>query len=194
MELRAKPMVSLSTRIVYEIVNVVATAALDCPVDLESFHELFPHEVIHDQEIYGGRTAYFKSKDMKGKVSIFPSGKMISIGTRSVEKAKQELTLVAKTLNAALKTKPKIQNIVATANLGFEVDLNKIASSKKMKVIYEPDQFLGAIIRLPLNENATVASILLFASGKLVCVGLKDPKDVQTAIEQLLATIPRLHE
>jgi len=63
-----------------------------------------------------------------------------------------------------------------------------------MKVIYEPDQFPGAIIHLPLHENTTVASILLFASGKLVCVGLKDPKDVQTAIEQLLATILASHE
>ena len=169
--------------------NVVATATLDRPVDLESLHERFPHEIVHDQEIYGGRTAYFKSKDMEGKVSIFRSGKMISIGTRSVEEAKQELILVAKILNASLKTEPKIQNIVATANCDFEVNLDKIASLKKMKVIYEPDQFPGAIIYLPLPENATVATILLFASGKLVCVGLKDPKDVHAAIEQLFVMI-----
>lgn len=175
--------------VTFRIVNVVATASLDRPMDLESLHKLFPHEVIHDPEIYGGRTAYFKSKDMQGKVSIFWSGKMISIGTRSVEKAKQELTLVAKTLNASLKTEPNVQNIVATANLGFEVDLYKIASSNKIKAIYEPDQFPGAIIHLPLPKNATVASILLFASGKLVCVGLKDTKDVHAAIEQLLAII-----
>lgn len=173
------------------IVNVVATAALDRPVDLESIKESFPQEVVHDPEIYGGRTAYFKSCKMQGKVSIFPSGKMISIGTRSIETATQELTSVAKTLNASLKTGPKVQNIVATANLGFEVDLYKIAS---LKAIYEPDQFPGAIIHLPLHENDTVASILLFASGKLVCVGLKDPNDIRVAIEQLLAKLPRSHE
>ena len=175
--------------VIFRVVNVIATAALDRPVDLEFLHELFPHKVVHDQEIYGGRAAYFKSKDMEGKVSIFPSGKMISLGTRSVKKAKQELALVAKTLNATLKTEPKIHNIVATANLGFEVDLYRIASLKKMKAIYEPDQFPGAIVHLPLPENAIVASILLFASGKLICVGLKDPKDVHVAIEQLLAMI-----
>lgn len=173
----------------FTIVNVVATAALDHRVDLESIHKLFPHEVVHDQEIYGGRTAYLKSKNMQGRVSIFPSGKMISTGTKSFEKAKQELILVAKTLNASLKAKPKIQNIVATANLGFEVDLYKIAHLKNMKIIYEPDQFPGAIIYLPLHEKDVVASILLFASGKLVCVGLKDPKDIHPAIERLLAAI-----
>jgi len=45
------------------IVNVVATAALDRPVDLESLN--------------------------------LSSGKMISVGTKSQEKAKQELALVA---------------------------------------------------------------------------------------------------
>jgi TATA-box binding protein (TBP) (component of TFIID and TFIIIB) len=173
----------------FRIVNVVATATLDRPIDLDSLRDLFPHEVIHDQEIYGGRTAYFKSKNMEGKVSIFPSGKMISIGTKSVEKSIQELKFVAKTLNASLKTEPKVQNIVATANLGFEVDLYKIATLKRIKAIYEPDQFPSAIIHLPLHEKEIVASFLLFASGKLVCVGLKDPKDVHLAMEQLLAAI-----
>jgi len=173
----------------FRIVNVVATVALDRPLDLKSIHEISPHEVIHDKEIYGGRVAYFKSRKMEGKVSIFSSGKMISAGTKSVNKAIQELKLVAKTLNVRLKTKPKIQNIVATANLGFDVDLYKIASLKKMKTIYEPDQFPGAIIRVSLDEKDVVASILLFASGKLVCLGLKDPKNVHLAIEQLLTAI-----
>ena len=171
------------------IVNVVATAALDRHVDLDSLHELFPHDVVHDQETYGGRVAYFKSKNMHGKVSIFPSGKIISIGTRSTGQAKQELELVAKTLNVSLKTEPEIQNIVATANLDLEVDLYNIASLRNIKAIYEPDQFPGVIIYLPLHEKDVVASILLFASGKLVCVGVKDPRDVYLAIERLLVAI-----
>jgi len=77
------------------IVNVVATAALDRRVYLESLRELFPREVVHDVEIYGGRAAYFKSEGMQGKVTIFSSGKMICVGTKSVESAKQELVLVA---------------------------------------------------------------------------------------------------
>jgi len=158
-------------------------------VNLEFLHALFPHEIIHDQDIYGGRVAYYKSKNMEGRTSIFQSGKMISAGTKSLEKATQELKLVAKALNASLKTEPRIQNIVATADLGFEVDIPKIVSSKKTKLIYEPDQFPGAIIRLPLSEKGVVATILLFASGKLVCVGLKDPKDIPHTIVQVLAEI-----
>lgn len=175
--------------VAFRIVNVVATAVLDRGMDLEAIHARFPHEVVHDQEIYGGRVAYFKSKNMDGKVTIFPSGKMISVGTKSVEKAIQELSFVANALNASLKTEPKIQNIVTTANLGFGVDLNRIGTLKRAKAIYEPELFPGAIIHLPLHEKDVVATFLLFASGKLVCVGLRDPSNVQLAIAQLLTVI-----
>ena len=191
MGLKAKPMVSLPTRIVYEIVNVVATAALHRSVDLESLHELFPHEVIYDQEIYGGRVAYFKSKDMRGKVSIFHSGKMISVGTRSEEEARRELTSVANILGRAgiakLKSKPEIRNVVVTADLGFKPDLETIMktihSVEGTKVIYEPEQFPGMIIRLHESSRTT---ILLFSSGKMVCVGLKNHTDIHPLLTTLI--------
>lgn len=173
-------------------VNVVATAALNRRVDLESLKESFPHEVVHDPEIYRGRTAYFKSDRMQGKVSIFSSGKMISVGTRSQEKAKQELVLVASHLErkgiAKLKTPAKIQNIVATADLGLKPNLDSIERVEGVQVIYEPEQFPGAIIRFTLSEKSK-ATILLFSSGKIVCVGLKDRKDVDSAIHHLLRII-----
>ena len=168
----------------FRVVNMVATAALDRPVELESLPQLFPHEALYDEEIYGGRVAYFKSGTMRGRVHIFRSGKMISVGTRSTEEAGRELKLVANALKTSLKIKPKIRNIVATADLGYEVDLERISSISELRAIYEPEQFPGAIIKLPLNEDKT-ASILLFTSGKLVCVGLKKLEDIQEAIDGL---------
>lgn len=174
------------------IVNVVATASLDRLVDLESLKESFPHEVIHDPEIYRGLTAYFKSKKMQGKVSIFSSGKMISVGTKSPEKARHELALVASYLEDAGIAKPKtlgkIQNIAATADLGFEPKLDSIGRVEDVQIIYEPDQFPGAIISFALPEKQK-ATILLFSSGKIVCVGLKNRKDVDSAIHHLLKKI-----
>ena len=180
--------------IALRIVNVVATAALDQPVDLESLPRLFPRIVIYDPMVYHPPApAYFKSTDMQGKVSIFPSGKMISVGTKSEEKARQELILVANKLKKAkvakLKTKPKIENVVATANIGFKPDLEKMAIVAGAKVVYEPEQFPGAIIRLTIPEKAIRATILLFASGKIVCAGLKKSKDAHVVIQQLLHAI-----
>lgn len=55
-----------------EIINVVATATLYQQLDLDELGKM--ENIIHDSEIYGGRVAYYKSKNMKGKVTIFPSG------------------------------------------------------------------------------------------------------------------------
>ena len=170
------------------IVNVVATAGLDQRIDFETLIDFFPLEVIHDPEIYGGRVAYFKSDKMQGKVSIFPSGKMISVGTRSAEKARDELALVASYLEdagiAKLKSPAKIQNMVATADLGFKPKLESIKPVGGVQVIYEPEQFPSAIISFTLSEKSK-ATILLFASGKIVCVGLRNQKDIANAIHRL---------
>lgn len=67
------------------IVNVVATAALCQTLD---FYKLREHkEISHDSDVYGGRVAYYKTLSMVGRVSLFPSGKMISVGTKSENKA-----------------------------------------------------------------------------------------------------------
>src|SRR3990170_2847547 len=79
-----------------KIVNVVATASVNQELDL---HELRQHkEIFHDSKVYGGRVAYFKTPKMKGKVSIFPSGKMISVGTRTGKNALRELKMAMKFL------------------------------------------------------------------------------------------------
>lgn len=179
----------------FKIVNVVATATLDQPIGLEILPELFPHMVIYEPTAYPPPApAYFKSENMEGKVSIFPSGKMISVGTRSEKKARQELFLVAKKLESAkiarIKTVPKIENIVATANLGFTPNLESISIATE--ALYEPEQFPGAIIRLSVPKNGIKATILLFASGKMVCVGLKKSEHLYIISQELLHKITQL--
>jgi len=172
-----------------KIVNVVATATLDNEVDLEYLKQHFPDIVIFDPSAYHAPApAYFKSKTMKGKISIFPSGRMISVGTSSEEEAREELVLMAKILETAnmakLKTEPKIENIVVTADLGFKLDLKKICKLAKVRVTYEPKRFPGAVIRFVIKNSKI--TVLLFSSGKLVCMGLKNEKIINVAISQLL--------
>ena len=96
-----------------DIVNVVATASLNQTID---FNELVKcKEIIYSSNIYGGRVAYFKTEKMQGKVSIFLSGKMISVGTKSELGAFNELVfamnyLAAKGLLKKVELTPKIQN------------------------------------------------------------------------------------
>ncbi len=79
-----------------EIGNVVGTADLRQQVDLVEISQL-PY-TIFDQEIYGGRVAYLKTPAMHGKVTIFPSGKLISVGSKSAEEAQQDLDITVDAL------------------------------------------------------------------------------------------------
>ena len=170
------------------IVNVVATASVDQETDLVALKKF--NEIFHNSDVYGGRVAYFKSPRMQGKVSIFPSGKMISVGTTSEEKAISELAqtkefLIEKQLIAKAKIfQTRIQNIVVTADFGTSIDLEEL--SKRNKMIYEPEQFPGAILRI---EELHKATILLFASGKVVITGLRSSKYIEPTINQLASVI-----
>ncbi len=78
------------------------------------------------------------------------------------------------------KPELKIQNIVASANLGGMIDLEKSAFTLG-RTMYEPEQFPGLIYRMDVPKVV----ILLFASGKLVCTGAKMEEDVYTAVDKL---------
>ena len=67
--------------------------------------------------------------------------------------------LAAKGYVKPVELNPETQNIVATADFGKSVNLENL--SLNSKVIYEPEQFPGAIIRL---EQPFKTRILVFAS------------------------------
>jgi transcription initiation factor TFIID TATA-box-binding protein len=74
----------------------------------------------------------------------------------------------------------KIQNIVASAVLGGEIDLENLVY-KLSKVMYEPEQFPGAVYRM--DEPKVV--FLIFSAGKLVCVGAKMEEQVYEAVDKI---------
>lgn len=59
------------------IENVVATPDLKQRVEITLFNRF--NWGLYDLEYYGGRVGYIKDVYMQGKITIFPSGKMISI-------------------------------------------------------------------------------------------------------------------
>lgn len=169
------------------IVNVVATATVSQKIDLYELGK-FP-EVLYDPEIYDGRVAYFKSSGMKGRVSIFTSGKMISVGTKNESQAFRELEcaknfLVAKGFIKPVTLECKIENLVVEADLGKSVNLEELA--RNCKVIYEPEQFPGAILKVHDPHKAT---ILIFSSGKAVIAGLKGSDQVSSLIQKMVEII-----
>ena len=165
------------------IVNVVATAVLDQKIDLYELRKF--REIVHDPEVYGGRVAYFKSSEMIGKVSIFASGKMISVGTKSEKDAIHELEIVKDFLVEKDFVKPtilnhKIHNIVAVIDFKQSINLEELAT--KYKMLYEPEQFSGCILKV---EEPYKASVLIFYSGKMVVAGITSSVQINPTVRKI---------
>jgi len=74
----------------------------------------------------------------------------------------------------------KIQNIVATTQLGKDIDLTKLAKTLP-NTEYNPEKFPGLVLRIKNPK----ASLLLFSNGKVVCTGTKSETELNQAIAQL---------
>ena len=87
------------------------------------------------------------------------------------------------------KPEIKIQNIVASANLGRVLNLNAIAIGLGLEnVEYEPEQFPGLVYRM----SSPKVVMLLFGSGKLVVTGGKKPEDAEVAVEKVFIELDGL--
>ena len=173
------------SKIKVSVVNVVVTCDLKTRIDLRKTVRIPGFK--YDPRIYQGKVAYFKNHETKGKVSVFNSGKLISIGTKSEKEAVHDLKYVTKLLIKANLIKStftsyKVRNVVALADLGRRVDLEHLVGRLK-GVIYEPEQFPGVIIKLSNFERMTV---LLFASGKIVIAGLKTTEGLHEKVDKII--------
>ena len=77
-------------------------------------------------------------------------------------------------------TEFKIQNIVASCDVGFSIKLEALQEEHKMKIAkchYEPELFPGLIYKM---ESPKIV-LLIFTSGKIVLAGAKTRKDVYIA-------------
>ncbi len=165
-----------------KIENVVASATLNQRIDLKAVVKSYPGVEYRPEQFPG---LVFRLKRPKTATLIFNSGKMVCTGAKSEKEARGAVMKVIRELKKSgivIIGKPelKIQNIVASANLGGMIDLEKSAFTLG-KTMYEPEQFPGLIFRM---DDPKVV-ILLFASGKLVCTGAKKEEDVYKAVERL---------
>jgi transcription initiation factor TFIID TATA-box-binding protein len=167
-----------------QIENVVASTTLGEELDLPSI-ALSLDGAEYEPEQFPG--LIYRLKDPKTATLLFRSGKVVCTGAKSLPHVEIAITKVAKQIELAgikIKTKPKIevQNIVASSDLGQEINLNAIAISLGLeRVEYEPEQFPGLVYRL----DSPKVVVLLFGSGKLVCTGAKHVEDVSVAVDKI---------
>ena len=117
---------------------------------------------------------------------------MVVTGAKSVPmliKAVKKIVRMLVRVGIEVDSKPRIQlqNIVASANLGAEVLLEKAAFLLENSM-YEPEQFPGLIYRM--SDPHVV--LLIFSSGKMVVTGAKSEDEVFLAVRTVYQKLKEL--
>lgn len=165
-----------------QIENVVASATLRHKLNLDVIARALP-EGRYDPNHFPG--IIYQVKRPKATALIFSSGKIICAGLKSERQAKRILKKIIDELRlrgVVIIGEPeiKVQNVVASADLGGSIDLEDAAYILP-KVVYDPEQFPGLIYRM----EEPGLTFLVFAGGKVVCAGARSETDVYTAVAKL---------
>ena len=175
--------------------NIVASTIFAEKLDLDLIAQSL-EDAEYEPEQFPGLV--YRLADPKTATLLFRSGKANCTGGKTIDDVRKTVDIIAhklKQLNIEIIKDPDIiiQNMVATADLGSEMNLNEVALTFGLdNVEYEPEQFPGLVYRV--DEPRVV--MLLFGSGKIVCTGGKNIADVSTAVQQLfdkLTSMDLLH-
>ena len=187
---KAQPVQKAQQRAVeITVVNIVVSTALEEDIPLEKMAATLPNTEYNPEQFPG---LVIRIKEPKTSALIFSSGKVVCTGARSMEKVEESIGQIIKALekiNIKVKIKPiiKIQNIVASATVGMDLNLNSLAM-KPRNTEYEPEQFPGLVYKL-LEAKAT---FLLFSNGKVVCTGTKSEEEVHRALDMLIVNLKKV--
>ncbi len=167
-----------------KVENIVASTAFADKLDLDMILQSVEGAEYEPEQFPG---LVYKLSNPKTATLLFKSGKANCTGAKSIEDVRKTVDIIVeilRKLGVDVYKNPKItvQNIVAVADLGGELNLTETAMGLGLQNIeYEPEQFPGMVYRIKEPKVA----MLLFSSGKIVCTGAKNVEDVSIAAEKL---------
>ncbi len=174
-----------------KVENVVANTRLAESLDLEYIESKLEDATFTKKKFPG---LVYRTKDPKAAFLIFRSGKVVCTGSKTeagVRKVMDMLAAALLGLGLEVDEHPtfKVQNIVASANLGRELNLGAIVVGLKLEGMeYEPEVFPGLVYRIKDPKSA----ILIFSSGRLVITGGKSIEDCEKSVQVLLDKLTEL--
>ncbi|MBS3167046.1 TATA-box-binding protein [Candidatus Woesearchaeota archaeon] len=172
-----------------KIQNIVASASLEHDVPLIKLAEALPNTEYNPEQFPG---LVMRIREPKTSALIFSSGNIVSTGAKSMKKVKESVDAIIKNLakiNIKIKIEPviKIQNMVASGDIGIDLNLNSLAMELE-NTEYEPEQFPGLVYKLP----GTRATFLLFSNGKIVCTGTRSEAKLNEAVDKLIENLKQI--
>lgn len=170
-----------------KVVNIVVSTSLQHDIPLEKMAATLSNTEYNPEQFPG---LVIRIKEPKTTALIFSSGNVVCTGAKTMDEVDKSIKKIIKTLekiNIKIKIEPKIdvQNIVASGNVGMDLNLN-ILAMKLPNTEYEPEQFPGLVYKLGGKEGSDRATFLLFSNGKIVCTGTKSEDEVDAACKKLV--------
>ena len=160
--------------------NVVATAKLSGPLDLELLHHNLP-----GSEVSTSHWLKYRMPEDNRYVAFYKSGKFLLTGKGVLEK-KDELckTILARLKEAGFNLEIiefNVNNLVCNTKTELHVPLESLyISLDSPQVEYEPEQFPALICKL------YGVTILLFSTGSMIITGAKTVEEAEEATEKFL--------
>jgi len=168
------------------IVNVVGGGSIGREIDLSQTARDFPEDSV-EYNPSSFEAVIIRYSDPKGTVMLYSSGKYSLAGAQSVEGAKSVaqkfISGIEQMTRSELPSKAfEIRYLVATADLGSQLNLNEVIVQIGIKETeYEPEQFPALFYR-PENEKWFYS---IFGSGKIVINGCQSTDELEEAHAQI---------
>lgn len=176
--------------IIPKIENIVSTAYLNCPLNLREI-TLKANNAEYNPKRFSA--VIMKIKEPKTTALIFSNGRIVCLGAKTEEDSKKACRKFAKIIKKlgypVVFKKFKIQNIVGSCDVKFQISLTKLyfhiikKSSHNIRqvIVYEPEQFPGLIYRM-IDPNIL---LLIFTSGKIILAGGKIREDIYSTFQKI---------
>lgn len=166
--------------------NIVASASIADHLDLDEVSSALS-ESEYDPDTFKGVILRIRERGLRTSVLLFNSGKIVCTGAKVIEDIKKTMQYLQDKLSSkGIKVKDeidfKVQNMVATSDLGGNLNLASVALTLGLERIeYEPEQFPGLVYRMDHPKLV----MLFFGSGKIVCTGGTTIEEVNEGVEKV---------
>ncbi|KAK6243629.1 hypothetical protein QUC31_010038 [Theobroma cacao] len=168
--------------VVPAIENVVSSVDLGCSLDLKAI-ALRARNTEYNPERFAA--LMMRLRESRTTALIFSSGKMVCTGAETEQQSRlaaRKYARIIQKLGFDVKFKDfQIQNIVASCDLPFSVNLTHLGNSHYESSVYEPELFPGLIYRMKQSK----VMIKIFSSGKIVIAGTHDRKEIFKACDNI---------
>jgi len=164
--------------------NIVATMNLGTELKLEEIATRARNAEYNPRRF---RAVIIRIREPKTTALVFRSGKVVVTGAKSEADSRMAakrfgaiVKQTAKTITGRVRFKEfKLQNVVASCDLGFPVRLEMLAYQHEKFSRYEPELFPGLVYRLSRPKVV----LLVFVSGKVIITGAKHGADIYHAFD-----------